>query len=534
MGLPSSDARATSSEAVCEVPAVDEHPVVVESSARPEPRFPWGVFQPQAWWRSARDFISILRLRPFNADTPEDRSKERYRRAALTSATSMMAGALGIFTGLAWIRLSLSYLGKERYGLWMTVGSLVAWGNLADFGLARGMQNHLSEANGRDDRVLASRYVSTGLIALSTIALAMAVLALPFVFVVPWTSLLNVHDPSLADETRAVVVAAIACFLLQFPLSIVPTIYAAYQRGYVAALFSIAGSLFSLATLFAVVHLRLSLPWLILATSGAGIALTMVNLGYALTSMPWLRPRLRLASLPTLRSLGGTSVALFVFQIGALLIAEAQALIIARRLGLSQVTDWSVFLRVYSLPAIFIQMLDTPLIPAFREAYVRGERDWLRTAFWRITKIKLAVAVIAAGLYFVLGNTVAKIVGGHEMSYEPKIWAGSGLLLLVSVWGGSFNDLLIAVDRLRLLVVSVLLNGLVTPLLSYFVLAPRLGLFGALLAMPLFSVVVTSWLMPWACRDLISRQPDGGRLLGALVRLAGWPVRRRRDSSRAR
>jgi hypothetical protein len=40
-------------------------------------------------------------LSPFDTGTPEGRSKERYRRAALTTATSIVARALGIFTGLA-------------------------------------------------------------------------------------------------------------------------------------------------------------------------------------------------------------------------------------------------------------------------------------------------------------------------------------------------------------------------------------------------------------------------------------------------
>src|ERR1041385_8128703 len=101
--------------------------------------------------RERRWFPLILRLRPFDTGTPEGRSKERYRRAALTTISSMIARGLGIFTGLAWIRLSLSYLGNERYGLWVAVSSIVGWANLADLGLARGIQNHLSEANGQDD-----------------------------------------------------------------------------------------------------------------------------------------------------------------------------------------------------------------------------------------------------------------------------------------------------------------------------------------------------------------------------------------------
>ena len=188
-----------------------------------------------AFGASARSFGSILRLRPFETTTPEGRSKERYRRAALTTVVSIIARGLGIFTGLAWIRLSLSYLGKERYGLWMAVNSIVGWASLADLGLARGLQNHLSAANGKDDRELAGRYVSTGLAALTTLALGVALLAVPLLLVVPWAELFNVRDPALASETPWVMAAVLGCFLVQFPLSIVPTIYAAYQRGYVEA-----------------------------------------------------------------------------------------------------------------------------------------------------------------------------------------------------------------------------------------------------------------------------------------------------------
>ncbi|HMI83396.1 MAG TPA: hypothetical protein VK550_04835 [Polyangiaceae bacterium] len=452
---------------------------------------------------SLRSFRAILRLHPFDTGTPEGRSNERYRRAALTTFSTMTAQALGIFTGLAWIRLSLSYLGEERYGLWIAIGSLLAWANLADMGLARGMQNHLSQANGQDDRVLASRYVSTGLVALGSVALVLGLLSLPVVLLFPWATFLNVRDPALVPETRQAVAAALACFLLGFPFSIVPTIYAAFQRGYIASIFNILGSVVSLGTLIVATRIHLSLPWLIVATSGIGILMALVNFGYALKEMPWLLPRLHLASWKTMRELGGTSGALFVFQIGALLINETACMIIARRLGLPQVTEWSIFLRVQMLPGIFIQMIDAPLIPAFREAYIRGERDWIKTAFWRVTKLKGAVALLASGLYFILGNWVVQIMSGQPIVFSRDMWAGGALLLVVSVWNGSFNDLLIATDRLRLLVITLLANGLVTPILSY-LLAPSFGLLGVLVAMPVFSLVVSAWVLPWACRDLVS------------------------------
>jgi len=495
----------------------DSDPVVLESSAEPAtpsgtPSFTedpcnWLVAKCKQAKSTSKRFASVIRLKPFDTGTPEGRSNERYRRAALTTATSMVAQFLGVFTGLAWIRLSISYLGKERYGLWMAVGTLIAWANLADFGLARGMQNHLSQANGQDDRALAGRYVSTGLATLMVAALAFALVAAPFVALLPWTSILNVKNPALTHETRLVVAAVLACFLIQFPLSIVPTIYAAYQRGYIAAIFNILGSLLSLASLVVVMRAELTLPWLVLITSGTGIVVTVVNFGVALREMPWLRPRVSLVSIKTLRSLAGTSVALFLFQIGVLLVTQTQSIIIARRLGLSYVADWTVFMRVHLLPLVLIQMIDSPLIPAFRESHVRGEHQWLRTAFWRVTKLKMVIALGAVVLYLTLGNFTARLIGGSQVSFPWEMWAASGTLLVVAVWNTSFTDLMIATDRLWLLVFTLLGNGVVTMSLSYFV-APYLGLVGMVIALTVYSLFVSGWLFPWACRDLVKAPPS--------------------------
>jgi O-antigen/teichoic acid export membrane protein len=464
----------------------------------------WFVAQARLAFDSVRRLKSVIRLRPFDTTVAEGRSNERYRRAALTTVSSMLAHGLGIFTGLAWIHVSLAYLGKERYGLWMTVGSLVAWANLADFGVARGMQNHLSEANGQDDREQAARYVSTGLVTLSVIAVAFGITLAPVVLLVSWTDVLNIHDPSLASEARYVVAAVLACFLIQFPLSMVPTIYSAYQRGYISSVFNILGSLLSLGALLTVTHIGVSLPLLIFATSGTGILLTFVNFGYAMREMPWLRPRLGLATRKTLRKMASTSLALFVFQIGAVLINQTQSFIIARRLGLTQVADWSVFMRVYTLPFILVQMIDTPLIPAFREAHVRAEHEWLRIAFWRVTRIKMWISVAAAALFVLLGNPVAALIGGKAIVFPWQMWAMSGVSLLIAVWNTSFNDLMIATDRLRLLVTTVLANGLFTPVLSY-LCAARFGLPGLVVTMNVFSFAVSGWLLPLACRDLVGK-----------------------------
>src|SRR5215203_1127934 len=102
-------------------------------------------------WLRTRQIVSVMRLRPFDGSTPEGRSKERYRRAVLT--TLALATAQGIMTlsSFIWIPLVVGYLGSERSGLLLTIVSLTTILQFADLGIGNGLLNALSEANGRDD-----------------------------------------------------------------------------------------------------------------------------------------------------------------------------------------------------------------------------------------------------------------------------------------------------------------------------------------------------------------------------------------------
>jgi len=328
----------------------------------------------------------------------EQRGKDRTRRAVLTSVSSIVSSVTGLLASLVSVPLTLHYLGKERYGLWGSISALLMWAALADFGLGRGLVNHLSEAYALDDRDAAGRYVSTGIFWLLAVAAGLGVLFVPLVFWVPWNAVFNVHGEAVREETRSAVAAVVAVFLLNFPLSVVGSIYSAYQRSYIANWFKIVGNLASLGVLLVATHLELSMAWLVVAMGGVPLAMSLVNLAFIARDMPWLTPRLRLVSRGALRALGTVSTPLFLFQIGSLLINELQTLVVARRAGLAMVADYTVFLKVYSVPVILLGQIDGPLLPSFREALTRRDVLWLRRTFWRAQGIKLLICA-AAGIF---------------------------------------------------------------------------------------------------------------------------------------
>ena len=105
---------------------------------------------------------------------------------ALTAISMAGAKVITIVTMLISVPLTLHYLGSERYGMWMTITSIIAMMGFADLGLGLGLINAISETHGQDDRLAAERYVSSGFFMLSAMALLIMVgfaIAYPLI---PW------------------------------------------------------------------------------------------------------------------------------------------------------------------------------------------------------------------------------------------------------------------------------------------------------------------------------------------------------------
>jgi O-antigen/teichoic acid export membrane protein len=458
--------------------------------------------KPRTWREKLARTRQYLRLQPFDTSTEDGRSDERFRRATLTTTSGFASRGLTALVSTVSIPLTIGYLGQERYGMWAAINALLAWAVLADFGLGWGLLNHLSEAYGKNDRDAAARFVSTAFFALTAIALVFAVVLLPLVLILPWERILNLHDPALIAEAPQTVAAVIIVFLFRFPLGIVGQIYSAHQRGYIANVFSVLGAILSITTLVIVIKLEGGLPWLIFATGGVGLVMVFFNLFYIGADMPWLLPRWSRRTKGALRALVQLSVPLFLFQIGALLINEAQILIIAHVRDVGEVTRYSVFLKVFTIPVYIVAMIDGPLVPAFRESYARGDKAWLRSTFWNVQKLKLWIALASTAMFLLFGNLFTRLLSRNTVEFDRSVWLAAGLLLAVGCWNGGFTHLFTAVDRIWVLVATVVANGLITAPLTYF-LAGAHGMLGVVLATAAFSVVITAWLMPLLMRYLI-------------------------------
>jgi O-antigen/teichoic acid export membrane protein len=242
----------------------------------------------------SRFVLSLVRLKPFGDATPEDRSNERYRRVALSALAAAGARAISIVTLLVSVPLTVRYLGSERYGMWTTIGSLIAILSFADLGIGNGLLNAIAESHGRDDRDAARRYVSSAFFMLAGLALLLGSLFALIYRQVSWRTIFNVSTSEAIAEAGPATAVFVGCFLVSIPLGIVQRIQRGYQEGFIDSSWIAAGKLIGLGGVLLVIWLKGGLPWLVLALAGGpALALLLNSIVLFGVRRPWLYPRWR-------------------------------------------------------------------------------------------------------------------------------------------------------------------------------------------------------------------------------------------------
>jgi O-antigen/teichoic acid export membrane protein len=454
-------------------------------------------------WRSIR---SVARLRPFDGSTAEGRSAERYRRIVLSSISALGGRGVSVLASLITSPLLLAYLGKERFGLWSTITSLVAWATLLDFGIANGLVNCLASAHGREDRQDAAEVTATALTTLTTIALAALLVLWLSAPLIPWSALLAVRGVVDESTVRWSVVAALSMFLANLPLSIGAQIYAGYQRSYLSNLFTAIGSVAGLGAILRALPGKPGLPALVVVFGVGGLLGALLGMVWAFTkAMPWLRLRAGLLSRRALHAVMSRSLPIFLFQVGALLVNQTQAILLAHRCDLATVAEYAIAMRLFSMVLDLAIVITHPFVPSFREAVERGDHRWTESGFLRYVSVRLSIAGAGCLGMILFGNPLLRLwLRRDDIAFSPAVWISMTVLMIGALWVSAHSELLSILDWLWIQVVLVFLNGAVTMWLTW-LLAPKLRVLGVVLASAAVTVLIFSWLLPLLSRAALAR-----------------------------
>jgi O-antigen/teichoic acid export membrane protein len=360
-------------------------------------------------------FISLL-----------NRGHERTVKAKKNILASFLLKGIGIAVSLLLVPMTIHYVNPTRYGIWITLSSIVAWLSFFDIGLTQGLRNRFAEAKARGKDSLAQVYVSTTYAILSILFLVTWGIFMLVNRFLDWSSILNVAS-DMRQEVTVLAIIVFTYFCIQFVLKIITTIVTADQQPAMASLIDVGGQLLSLLIIFFLIRLTEgSLVKLGIALCAAPLAILLcANVFFFSQKYRRYRPVISKVNFSYSRDLLNLGFKFFIIQIAAIVQFQTASIIIAHYFGPLQVTSYNIVFRYFGILLMGYTIFITPFWSASTEAYVKNDIAWIRGGIRKYNQLNILLMV--AGIFMLLFS---------ETAY--RLWLGEGTVSIgfrLSAWG---------------------------------------------------------------------------------------------------
>ena len=380
-----------------------------------------------------------------------NKGHERSVKAKKNIISSVFIRGASIGISLLLVPLTINYVNPERYGIWLTISSIVTWFSFFDVGLTQGLRNKFAEAKAGGDDESAQIYVSTAYAALGIIFIVLWGIFLLVNQFLDWSNLLNVSS-EFSNEISVLVIIVFTYFCLQFVLRIITTIITADQEPSKAALIDLIGQVVALVII----------AILVLTTQGS-----LINLGLALCIAPILalvganvfffsgkyktyKPSFAKVKFSHAKSLFNLGSIFFIIQIASIVQFESANIIISRNFGPVHVTDYNIVYKYFGVLNMAFMIFISPFWSASTEAFLKGDIKWIRNSIKKYNLLNI-LFIIAGLIMLLLSNTVYTLwlgKGTVDISFELSLWGF--IYFCTMIFGSKYVSFLNGISALRI------------------------------------------------------------------------------------
>lgn len=397
---------------------------------------------------------------------------------------SFLIKGSSIATQFALVPLTLHYLDKERYGIWLTIFSMLGWLTFFDIGVGNGLRNKLSEALATGNMRLAKIYVSTSYALVAMIFLSLMVLLWVICPFINWSRVLNT-SPGLNAELTKTVLFVFSFYCMQFILSLIGNILFAHQEPALSNLINPVANVLSLAAIFI---LTLTVPgslfWVALVFSISPLVVLLTfNIFFLGGKYRQIAPSPKYVQFRHSKDLFGLGVQFFIVQIAAMVLFSSSNIILVQLFGPEDVTIYNIAYKYFTIAIMINQIITATYWSAFTDAYVRNEFDWIKRTIKRMEKVTylLMGMVVVCTL---LANKVFYLWLGGAVKVPYTIQIVMAAYALISLIAAPQHIFLNGTGKIRLQLYSAIVTIIITvPLAILFCKVLKVGPAGVILAM---------------------------------------------------
>lgn len=413
----------------------------------------------------------------------------RSIKAKKNIIASMLIKSVSVIIGFLLVSITLDYVDKTRYGIWLTLSSFLTWGEFFELGLGKGLRNKLSEAVAVGNKNLAKVYVSTtyAIIAIITLILALLFFSVnPFIH---WSKILNT-SAVMDGELFLLSTIVFSSFFIRFVLNLLVNVLFAHQIPAVANAFGPLSNLLTLISVFILTKTTHgSLIYLGLAMSLSPLVVFSLAT-FIMYSGPFrdIRPSLKSVDFKYARSLASLGIKFFVLGIGHIIKYQTANIIIAQYFGPDEVTPYNIAFKYFGVIGMVFSIILTPFWAAFTEAWTKQDYSWIRGTIKKVFFVWL-VSIIGALIMLIGSKWFYHLWIGDKVAIPFGLSAAMALYFVMNNFGGVFVQFVNGISKIKLQLYCSVLGAIVFfPLAHLLIKTFDLGTIGIVLA-----ILITNW-----------------------------------------
>lgn len=435
---------------------------------------------------------------------------ERTKTVKKNIFGSFLIKGLSIITSLALVPFTIHLLDQEKYGVWITIYSIVTWINMMDIGLGNGFRNKFTEAVAKKEDDLAKDYIQTFYSSMALIALGLFIVYSVVQHFINWASILNVKA-GFDEDIQSIVWWVFGLFCLQLFLKNISTILLSLQKTTFSNSLLFISNLASLiiifflhrfgtTNLFSISMAFMITPIVVYAIITPYFFLT--RLKKYIPSFVLIPKRKYLNNLMTL------GIKFFFIQITTVIMFSSDNLIITQLFGPKDVTPYNITYRLFSSAITFLTIIVTPFWSAFTEANAQKDNEWIKRSMKKLVLI-WAVFSIVIMMVWLVSPYLIHIWVGKQVVVSYSLAFQCAFFTIILGWNGPFVFYISSVGKIKLELWIALVQCILTvPFAIFFARNVNMGPAGVIFATNLV-LLIPAILIPIQYYKLINNTARG-------------------------
>jgi O-antigen/teichoic acid export membrane protein len=360
----------------------------------------------------------------------------RDLRWLAAAGTFALGRGLNFAVLLITMPLVLSYLGPERFGIWLAANAVIAIFSILEGGVGNGLVVSVPRESGPTKRRNLSTQYSSAFFLLSSVGAAVIMVYLALAPFIDWVGILGAKGVSANKEMIWVIVVIGAAFALNFPVSFLRHFRVGLQEGAQAANWEMAASASSLLGIVLAVWLD---SGLIGVAAGAAAPPPLVRCLHFLLYVrrrPEFRPALSRVRLPVVLALAKQGLPMWGIGISATTVTQINIWLIATRSTLVEASNYGVAQRYFMLAMVPAGIIWATLLPSLISALTGSDFAWAKRRFYRVAAFTTLGGWLLVGFMALAAPMLIRLWVGEAVTITATLIAlmslHSGLLLVQS------------------------------------------------------------------------------------------------------